>query len=122
MHLFNHVKFTVLDLERSVKFYEEALGLKEVRRKEGSDGSYINLFMGDSGTGFQIELTWNKGREKPYDLGEECFHVALTSDDMEASHALHEKMGCIAFENKGLGVYFITDPDGYWIEIIPVRK
>ena len=121
MHVFNHVKFSVMSLEKSVEFYKKALGLTEKRRKEGSDGSFINLYLGDPKSNFQLELTWNKGREEPYDLGEECFHLALTSDDMEASHRLHEEMGCIAFENHAMGVYFIKDPDGYWIEIIPEK-
>ena len=56
-----------------------------------------------------------------YDLGEEEFHLAFRTDDFDAAHALHEEMGCIAFENEAMGVYFITDPDGYWLEIIPVR-
>lgn len=121
MMYFNHVKFTVLDLEKSIAFYEEALGLKETSRFEAPDGSFINLYLGDQKTGFRLELTWNNGREEPYDLGEESFHLALTSEDMDASHALHEKMGCIVFENPMMGIYFIKDPDGYWIEIVPEK-
>jgi len=118
---FNHVKFTVLDLEKSIKFYEDALGLKETSRFETPDGSFINLYLGDRKTGFRLELTWNNGREEPYDLGEESFHLALTAEDMDAAHALHEEMGCIVFENPMMGIYFIKDPDGYWIEIVPEK-
>lgn len=113
---FNHFNFNVLDLDRSLKFYEEALGLKEVSRNEQED--FTLAYLGDGKTGFRLELTWLKDRTEPYNLGDEEFHLALTADDYEAAHALHEKMGCIALENPDMGIYFITDPDGYWIEIV----
>lgn len=119
---FAHNNLNVLDLNRSKAFYEEALGLSEVRRKEASDGSFTLSFLGDGVTGHQLELTWLRDRTKPYDLGDNEIHLAFTVDDMDAAHALHEKMGCICFENTAMGVYFIEDPDGYWIEIVPVRK
>lgn len=113
---FNHFNFNVLDLNRSLKFYDEALGLKEVSRNEQED--FTLAYLGDGKTGFRLELTWLKDRTEPYNLGDEEFHLALTADDYEAAHALHEKMGCIALENPDMGIYFITDPDGYWIEIV----
>ncbi len=113
---FNHFNFNVLDLDRSLKFYDEALGLKEVSRNEQPD--FTLAYLADGKTGFRLELTWLKDRKEPYDLGDEEFHLALTADDYEAAHALHEKMGCIALENPDMGIYFITDPDGYWIEIV----
>lgn len=119
MYKFNHFNFNVLDLERSLKFYEEALGLKPVREKEAQDGSFKLVFLGDGETGFSLELTWLKDRIQPYDLGEGEYHLAFETDNMEESHAKHEKMGCICFENKAMGIYFIEDPDGYWIEIVP---
>lgn len=122
MFTFNHFNFNVLDLERSVKFYDEALGLKPVREKEASDGSFHLTFLGDGVTDFSLELTWIKERTKPYDLGECEFHLAFAVEDMEAAHKKHSDMGCIVFENPSMGIYFITDPDGYWIEIVPVRK
>lgn len=122
MFCFNHFNFNVLDLERSVKFYGEALGLKPVREKEASDGSFHLTFLGDGATDFQLELTWIKNRTKPYNLGECEFHLAFSVDDMEAAHKKHEEMGCICYENPGMGIYFISDPDGYWIEIVPTRK
>lgn len=118
MFQFNHFNFNVLDLERSLKFYEEALGLKPVREKEAADGSYKLVFVGDGVSDFSLELTWLKDRDKPYDLGEGEFHLAFAADDVEAAHAKHEAMGCICFENTAMGVYFIEDPDGYWIEIV----
>jgi lactoylglutathione lyase len=121
MFRFNHFNFNVLDLERSLKFYDEALGLKPVREKSAADGSFKLVFLGDGATAFQLELTWMAGRTEPYDLGEQEFHLAFDTEDMDAAHAKHAAMGCICFENPGMGIYFIQDPDGYWIEIIPKK-
>ena len=116
-----HENFNVLDLQRSIAFYEEALGLKEVRRKVASDDSFILVYMANDSSDFQLELTWLKDRTEPYDLGEEEFHLAFRTDDYEAAHALHEKMGCTCYENPKMGIYFIKDPDGYWLEVLPTR-
>ncbi len=122
MFSFNHFNFNVFDLERSLKFYDEAFGLKPVREKVASDGSFKLVFLGDGVTDFQLELTYLCDRTEPYDLGEQEFHLAFVAEDMEKAHALHEKMGCICFENPKMGIYFVEDPDGYWIEVIPPRK
>lgn len=119
---FIHENFNVLDLEKSMKFYEEALGLKEARRKEAQDGSYILVYLEDGITDFQLELTWLRDRSEPYNLGDEEFHLAFRVDDYESAYAKHKEMGCIAYENPAMGIYFITDPDGYWLEIVPTRK
>ena len=120
-YVFNHFNFNVLDLDRSLKFYEEALGLKVVREKKAADGSFILNFLGDGVSNFTLELTWLRDRKEPYDLGEQEFHLAFMTEDMAAAHEKHEKMGCICFENHSIGIYFIEDPDWYWIEIIPWR-
>lgn len=60
-------------------------------------------------------------RKEAYNLGDNEFHLAFDVDDMDAAHELHKKMGCICFENPAMGIYFINDPDGYWIEFIPRR-
>ncbi|MCF8019398.1 Lactoylglutathione lyase [Petrocella atlantisensis] len=116
-----HENYNVLDLEKSLAFYKEALGLTEIRRKEAEDGAYIIVFVGNDASDFQLELTWLKDWEKPYNLGDNEFHLAFRVDDYEAAHELHEKMGCICYENKKMGIYFISDPDGYWLEIVPTR-
>ncbi|MCL2122380.1 MAG: VOC family protein [Clostridiales bacterium] len=118
---FAHNCFNVLDLEKSLAFYEKALGLREMRRKEADDGSFILVFLGDGKTAFQLELTWLREHTAPYDLGESEFHLAFQTADMEAAHALHKEMDCVCYENPGMGIYFICDPDGYWLEIVPVR-
>ena len=87
---FDHFNFNVLDLDKSIRFYEEALGLKEVRRMEASDGSFILVYMGEEKTGFLLELTWLRDR--------------------------------VCYENTDMGLYFISDPDGYWIEILPEQS
>ena len=121
MTKFYHFNFNVLDLERSLAFYKEALDLTPVREKEAADGSFKIVFLGQGCSDFQLELTWLRGREKPYDLGECEFHLAFQTDEYDAMYEKHKAMGCVCFENPAMGIYFITDPDGYWIEIVPVR-
>ena len=116
---FNRSNFNVLDLEKSIAFYEEALGLKVVNEFKAPDGSFILAYMGDGKTKHRLELTWLRDRKEAYNLGDNEFHLAFDVDDMDAAHELHKKMGCICFENPAMGIYFINDPDGYWIEIIP---
>ena len=118
---FNHYNYNVLDLEKSIKFYEEALGLKEVRRKEASDGSFILVYMGDGKSDFSLELTWLKDRKEPYNLGENEFHLAFVTDNYEAAFKKHSEMGCVCFNNEAMGIYFINDPDNYWIEVVPAK-
>ena len=118
---FTHFNFNVLDLDRSLAFYREALGLVPVREKEAADGSFKLVYLGDGVSDFTLELTWLRDRSEPYDLGDEEFHLAFHTDDFDAAHEKHAAMGCICFENPGMGIYFIQDPDGYWIEILPLR-
>ncbi len=116
-----HNNFNVLDLDRSLKFYAEAFDMHEVRRIAPDDGSFIIVYLEDGTSSHQLELTWLRDRTEPYNLGDEEFHLAFKTDDYENAHALHEKMGCIAYENPEMGIYFVTDPDGYWLEVIPER-
>ena len=122
MFTFNHTNLNVRDLERSVKFFREALGLQVVREKEAEDGSFKLVFLGDGVKDYLLELTWLEDHPQAYDLGECEFHLAFATDDYEAAHKLHEEMGCICFENPAMGIYFITDPDGYWLEVLPAKK
>ncbi|MCU6763063.1 Lactoylglutathione lyase [uncultured Roseburia sp.] len=117
-----HENYNVYDLKKSIDFYGEALGLTETRRKESSDGSFIIVYLTSDSSDFELELTWMRDMDRPYNLGDCEFHLAFETDDFEAAHALHEKMGCICFENKEMGIYFIEDPDGYWLEILPPKK
>ncbi len=119
---FAHFNFNVLNLEKSLTFYKEALGLEPVRELNAPDGSFKLVYLGDGETDFQLELTWLRDRTDAYNLGECEFHLAFDTDKYEELHKHHKEMGCIAFENPEMGIYFITDPDGYWIEILPVKK
>lgn len=117
----DHFNINVLDLDKSLKFYQEALGLTEHHRKTAPDGSYIIVYLTDKASAIKLELTWLKAQKTPYDLGDEEFHIAFRTDDFQGAHALHEKMGCICYENEDMGIYFINDPDGYWLEVVPIR-
>jgi lactoylglutathione lyase len=117
---FAHNNLNVLDLEKSLAFYKQALNLVEVRRKEGPN--FTLVFLGDGKSAHKLELTWLKDRTEPYELGDNEIHVAFTTNDFQKAHALHEKMGCICYENTTMGIYFIADPDGYWLEIIPENR
>ncbi len=117
-----HQNFNVCDLDVSLDFYEKALGIREVRRKPAEDGSHILVYLANEESDFELELTWLRDHPQKYDLGEEEFHLAFRVDDFEAAHVLHESMGCIAFENHEMGIYFITDPDGYWLEVLPPEE
>lgn len=119
---FVHNNFNVRDLDKSLQFYQEALGLAEARRIRPEDGSFEIVYLGDGQSEHLLELTWLRDWDRPYDLGDNEFHLALETDDYAAAHQKHEKMGCICYENPGMGIYFIEDPDSYWIEIVPKRK
>lgn len=116
---FAHNNINVCDLDASIEFYNKALGLSEVRRKEAADKSFTIVYLSDNSSEHQLELTWLRDHSDPYNLGENEIHIAFRTDDFEAAHEMHSKMGCICYENKAMGIYFIDDPDGYWLEILP---
>lgn len=119
---FAHNNINVLDLDKSVKFYEDALGLVKISEKVADDGSFKLVFMGDGGkTPHMLELTWLRDWTKPYDLGDNEIHLCFITDDYDAAYKKHKEMGCICYENNDMGLYFIEDPDGYWTEIVPER-
>ncbi|HKM04632.1 MAG TPA: VOC family protein [Lachnospiraceae bacterium] len=116
-----HENYNVKDLDKSLVFYEKALGLKEKRRNAAEDGSFIIVYIGNENTTFELELTWLRDWDRPYNLGDCEFHLAFETEDYKESHSLHETMGCICYENKEMGIYFIADPDGYWLEVVPAN-
>lgn len=119
---FDHFNINVLDLERSIAFYEKALGLHESHRKEAADGSFVLVYLADGVTGFLLELTWLRDRKEPYELGDNESHLCFrVSGDYDAVRRYHKEMGCVCFENEVMGLYFINDPDDYWIEILPQK-
>ena len=117
----NHNNINVQDLERSLAFYREALGLEEVRRVAPEDGSFIIAFLGDGVSGHSLELTWLRDHPQPYDLGENEIHLGFVTNDYDAAFIKHTQMGCVCFVNEAMGIYFIEDPDGYWMEVVTER-
>jgi len=119
---FAHNNINVLDLEKSLAFYKSALGLEEVRRHAAKDGSFILVFLGDGRTPHRLELTWLRDRKEPYNLGDNEIHLAFQAEDFKAALDRHKEMGVVCYENPKMGIYFIEDPDGYWVEIVPPKK
>lgn len=119
MTKFYHFNFNVFDLEKSLKFYDEALGLKPVREKNAADGSFKIVYLGDGISDFTLELTWLRDRTTPYNLGDLEYHLAFKTNEYDALFSKHKEMGAVCFENPAMGIYFISDPDGYWLEIVP---
>ena len=119
---FAHFNFNVMDLEKSIAFYGKALGLKEKRRRNAGDGSFILVFMGEEYTDFQLELTWLRDRKEAYNLGDNEMHLCVSVEgDYDEIRSFHREMGCVCYENEKMGLYFIEDPDGYWIEIVKAK-
>lgn len=114
-----HNNFNVSDLQRSLSFYEKALGLREMRRKTGE--GFTLVYLGDGVSAHLLELTELKEHPQAYDLGENEMHLAFETTDFAGALARHKEMGCVCHENPQMGIYFIEDPDGYWLEILPKR-
>jgi lactoylglutathione lyase len=110
----------VTDMTRSLDFYEKALNLKVLRRKDATDREIA--FIGNEESSQQTEIVHMNGRTSPYDHGENSVYFAFRTDDIEASRAKHTEMGCFDHNLPEFGVYFIRDPDGYLVEIMPIRK
>lgn len=119
---FDHFNINVTDLEKSLEFYAKALGLKEIDRKTAADGSFILAYLGDGQTGFRLELTWLRDHTEAYELGENESHLCVrVPGDYTAVREYHRTMGCVCYENHEMGLYFINDPDDYWIEVLPAK-
>jgi len=120
---FDHFNVNVTDLNKSIEFYKNALGLTEVRRKNAADGSFILVYLSDNSSPFTLELTWLRDHPQAYELGENESHICFRVEgDYGQIHEYHKKMGYVCFENTEMGLYFIHDPDDYWIEILPAIK
>lgn len=117
-----HTNINVADLEKSLGFYKKALSLEIFRTIEPEDKSFKIVYLTDGENDYKLELTWLRDKEGSYNLGDNELHIAFVTDDFEAAHALHKEMGCICYENEKMGIYFINDPDGYWLEVLPKRK
>jgi len=118
---FAHNNINVLNLKASLKFYEEALGLKEVRRNAPEHGNFIIVYLSDNKSNHLLELTWLKDWDRPYNLGDNEIHLAFVTEDFEGALKKHKEMNCVCYENPEMGIYFISDPDGYWLEVLPEK-
>lgn len=117
---FDHFNVNVTDLDASIRFYQQALGLKESKRKSASDGSFVLVYLTDGVTGFSLELTWLRDHPGNYELGENESHLCMrVAGDYDQVRQYHKEMDCVCYENVDMGLYFIHDPDDYWIEILP---
>lgn len=120
---FAHTCIRVMDLEKSVKFYEEAFGFKVSRKKDFPDDEFTLVYLTDKNEDFELELTYNYDRKEPYTIGNGYSHLAVFIEDLQASYKFHKeqgyKVGNIHRLSEGSsGFYFVTDPDGYEIEVI----
>lgn len=114
----------VLDEACSVDFYNRAFGLKIADRLDFPD--FVLVYLSDEESGFELELTINKDRKEPYDLGDGYGHFAVSVKDLDAEHARFEAEGLaprklVEFAPGGTRVarfFFVADPDGYQIEVL----
>ena len=118
-----HTCIRVKDLDKSLKFYKEALGLIETRRMDYPEYKFSLVYLSDKEDGYEVELTYNYDQEKPYDLGNGFSHIAVGVEDIEAERERHISLGYDVTPKKGLSdgaatYYFVTDPDGYKVEVI----
>ena len=118
-----HTCIRVKNLESSYKFYKDALGLVETRRKDFPEHKFTLVYLSDKEGGYEIELTYNYDIEKPYEIGNGFSHTAIGVENLEEMRQKHIDLGYEVTDLKGLpgekpGYYFVTDPDGYKVEVI----
>ncbi len=118
-----HTCVRVKDLEASMKFYRDGLGLVETSRKDFPEFKFTLVYLSTHVGGYEIELTYNYDTEKPYEMGTGFSHTAIGVDDLEGERERHMSLGYEVTDLKGLPgeaprYYFVTDPDGYKVEVI----
>lgn len=119
-----HSMIRVLDEKRSVSFYEKAFGLQVADRLDFE--TFTLVYMSNAESAFELELTINKDRTEPYQLGDGYGHLAVSVSDLDAEHARFESAGfaprkIVEFKNEGVLIarfFFVEDPDGYKIEVL----
>lgn len=118
-----HTCIRVKDLDESLKFYKDALGLIETRRKDFPEHKFTLVYLSDKEGGYELELTYNYDVEKSYELGNGFSHTAIGVENLEEMREKHKALGYKVTDLKGLPgeapkYYFVTDPDGYMVEVI----
>ena len=116
-----HNNINVFNLEKSIEFYNKALGLKEISRKSSKTGEFIIVYLTDNQSNYKLELTWLRDKKEPYNLGDNEIHLAFETQDFDEALKFHKENNWVCYENPNMGIYFISDPDGYWLEIIPCK-
>ena len=119
-----HMMVRVLDEARSLRFYQKAFGLDVADRLDFPE--FTLVYLSNQESPFEVELTINKGRTEPYDLGAGYGHVAVVVDDLDAEHRRFEAEGLnprkiVEFNSSGKQIarfFFVEDPDGYRIEVL----
>jgi len=119
-----HAMIRVLEEERSVSFYENAFGLTSAERMDFDD--FTLVYLSNPEAGFELELTINKARTEPYDLGDGYGHIAFCVENLDAEHARFNDAGyaprkIVEFNKDGsllARFFFVQDPDGYQIEVL----
>ncbi len=117
-----HTNINVRNLDKSINFYKEAFGMTVVRTKEHPEGKFKLVYLSDEAGLYSIELTWLADREEAYSHGDNDLHIAFVTDDYDEAYKKHKEMGCTFYENPEMKLYFIQDPDGYWLEVLPEKK
>ncbi len=118
-----HTCIRVKDLDKSMEFYRNVLGLVETNRKEFPEHKFSLVYLSDKEGGYELELTYNYDQEVPYELGNGFSHIAIGAPNIEELRQRHMDLGYEVTPLKGLPgqpprYYFVTDPDGYKVEVI----
>lgn len=121
-----HTCIRVMDLEKSLKFYKEALGLVETRRKDFPENKFSLVYLAPAEGQYELELTYNYDQKEPYEIGNGYSHIAVEVENLEAEREKHIALGYEVTPLKGLPgetphYYFVTDPDGYKVEVIRAK-
>lgn len=121
-----HTCIRVMNLEKSLTFYKDALGLVETRRKDFPEYKFTLVYLSDKMDGYEIELTYNYDQEKAYEIGNGFSHTAIGVEELEVEREKHIALGYEVTDLKGLPgeapkYYFVTDPDGYKVEVIRTK-
>lgn len=119
-----HSMIRVLDEDRSVAFYKDAFGFAVADRLDFE--TFTLVYMSNAESEFELELTINKGRTEPYNLGDGYGHLAVSVSDLDSEHARVSALGfttgkIVEFNRDGgllARFFFVTDPDGYKIEVL----
>ena len=121
-----HTCIRVMNLEKSLEFYQGALDLIITRRKDFPEHKFSLVYLSNEEGGYEIELTYNYDVEVPYELGNGYSHMAVEVEDLEGMRDRHMSLGYEVTPLKGLpgtppSYYFVTDPDGYKVEVIRAK-